>query len=325
MITYHRKMAAVAQSRGLAVASADGGSRGYNFRAGTHKWAGSELGRILRVVVGLVLVIAAYVTVIALYHSTGLGRPHEVAHGRPTADGTTVTLHVEQLQTIKGVLVANLAVSPGTELLDSQTQGLKDDLTVTVTSVVTPTKRTWSSGSLPGVFPVPLTISGDPANWPFDHYRSGPITVQLYRGAAHAPERVGDIRRPASGLERRHFRCRRRQCACPVPSGVAPIAEQRGIRHRHRRCVDRAGRGGPVRCGSNRTWPAAIPAADDNVVCGNAFAVIPLRNALPDAPPIGFWIDVTVVLWVVVALVTSMVLYILCWWWHLKPDVDETM
>lgn len=48
------------------------GSRGYNFRAGTHKWAGSELGRILRVVVGLVLVIAAYVTVIALYHSTGL-------------------------------------------------------------------------------------------------------------------------------------------------------------------------------------------------------------------------------------------------------------
>ncbi|WP_152411456.1 DUF4436 family protein, partial [Mycobacterium tuberculosis] len=41
--------------------------------------------------------------------------------------------------------------------------------------------------------------------------------------------------------------------------------------------------------------------------------------------PIGFWIDVTVVLWVVVALVTSMVLYILCWWWHLKPDVDETM
>lgn len=166
------------------------GSRGYNFRAGTHKWAGSELGRILRVVVGLVLVIAAYVTVIALYHSTGLGRPHEVAHGRPTADGTTVTLHVEQLQTIKGVLVANLAVSPGTELLDSQTQGLKDDLTVTVTSVVTPTKRTWSSGSLPGVFPVPLTISGDPANWPFDHYRSGPITVQLYRGAAHAPERV---------------------------------------------------------------------------------------------------------------------------------------
>lgn len=62
------------------------------------------------------------------------------------------------------------------------------------------------------------------------------------------------------------------------------------------------------------TWYAAM-----------LFAVIPLRNALPDAPPIGFWIDVTVVLWVVVALVTSMVLYILCWWWHLKPDVDETM
>lgn len=244
------------------------GSRGYNFRAGTHKWAGSELGRILRVVVGLVLVIAAYVTVIALYHSTGLGRPHEVAHGRPTADGTTVTLHVEQLQTIKGVLVANLAVSPGTELLDSQTQGLKDDLTVTVTSVVTPTKRTWSSGSLPGVFPVPLTISGDPANWPFDHYRSGPITVQLYRGAAHAPERVsvtfvdrlpgwnvdisgvGDANVPAP------YRVGLHRSPRSVAFGTVIVGVLIAL---------------AVRCGSNRTWPAAIPAADDNVVCGNAF------------------------------------------------------
>lgn len=302
------------------------GSRGYNFRAGTHKWAGSELGRILRVVVGLVLVIAAYVTVIALYHSTGLGRPHEVAHGRPTADGTTVTLHVEQLQTIKGVLVANLAVSPRTELLDSQTQGLKDDLTVTVTSVVTPTKRTWSSGSLPGVFPVPLTISGDPANWPFDHYRSGPITVQLYRGAAHAPERVsvtfvdrlpgwnvdisgvGDANVPAP------YRVGLHRSPSSVAFGTVIVGVLIALAGVGLFVVVQTARGRRQFQPPMTTWYAAM-----------LFAVIPLRNALPDAPPIGFWIDVTVVLWVVVALVTSMVLYILCWWWHLKPDVDETM
>ncbi len=54
------------------------------------------------------------------------------------------------------------------------------------------------------------------------------------------------------------------------------------------------------------------------------FAVVPLRNALPDAPPMGgTWVDVTVVLWVVVALVASMSMYVACWWRHLKPEVDD--
>jgi hypothetical protein len=46
---------------------------------------------------------------------------------------------------------------------------------------------------------------------------------------------------------------------------------------------------------------------------------VPLRNALPDSPPIGVFIDVTIVLWVTVILVISMGLYISCWWRHLRP------
>ena len=60
------------------------------------------------------------------------------------------------------------------------------------------------------------------------------------------------------------------------------------------------------------TWYAAM-----------LFAVMPLRNALPDSPPFGAWIDVTVVLWVIVVLVVSMTLYIACWWRHLRPDADK--
>ena len=60
------------------------------------------------------------------------------------------------------------------------------------------------------------------------------------------------------------------------------------------------------------TWYAAM-----------LFAVMPLRNALPDSPPFGAWIDVTVVLWVIVVLVISMTLYISCWWRHLRPDADK--
>jgi Domain of unknown function (DUF4436) len=43
-------------------------------------------------------------------------------------------------------------------------------------------------------------------------------------------------------------------------------------------------------------------------------AVVPLRNALPGSPAFGRWIDLTIVLWVLVALVVSMLLYIAAWW-----------
>ena len=51
------------------------------------------------------------------------------------------------------------------------------------------------------------------------------------------------------------------------------------------------------------TWYAAM-----------LFAVVPLRNALRRSPALGSWIDLTIVLWVLVALVVSMLLYIAPWW-----------
>ena len=60
------------------------------------------------------------------------------------------------------------------------------------------------------------------------------------------------------------------------------------------------------------TWYAAM-----------LFAVIPLRNALPDAPPVGSWVDVTVTLWVIVVLAMSMLLDVFCWWRHLRPEPEN--
>ncbi|WP_236746664.1 DUF4436 family protein, partial [Mycobacteroides abscessus] len=44
------------------------------------------------------------------------------------------------------------------------------------------------------------------------------------------------------------------------------------------------------------------------------FAIVPLRNILPGAPPPGAWIDQALVLWVLIALVVAMVLYVEAWW-----------
>jgi hypothetical protein len=273
-------------------------------------------------IAGLVVVfIAAYATTIALYAKSGCGCPRQLTQGQAAPDGTTVTIDLQELQSVKGALTASVTVTPGAQLLDPQTGGLTQDLSVAVHSAVTPTKRTWTMGMVPGVFPVPLAISGDPSDWPFDHYHSGPITVDLFRGAAQTPERASvtfvdrvpgwtlDVPVGGKAGVPEPYRVELRRS----PSTAAFAAVIVGV------LLALAGIAAFVAIQTARdrrkfqppmtTWYAAM-----------LFAVVPLRNALPDSPPIGSWIDVTVTLWVIVVLVMSMLLYIYCWWRHLRPD-----
>jgi len=277
-----------------------------------------------RGIAGVAVFVAAYAATIVLYSNTGMGRPHEITHGRPSADETTVTFDIEDLQSVKGVLTANLTVAPGPELLDPVTHGLKEDLTVAVTSVVVPTKRTWLRGGVPGVFPVPLTTSGDPSSWPFDRYQTGPITVELFR-EGKAPERasvtfwdripgwkVGVLGASNAATPTPYQVVLHRS-----PSTAAFAAVILGV------LITLAGLALFVAVQTARgrreffppltTWYAAL-----------LFSVVPLRNALPDAPPIGFWIDVTVVLWVIVVLVISMALYVFAWWQQRPTSTKPT-
>lgn len=273
-------------------------------------------------VVGLVVLIAAYVATIALYAGTGLGRPHGLVDGRTTADGTTVIMDIEELQSVKGVLTANLTVDPGPELLDPETSGLNEELTVVVTSVIAPTKRTWPKGAVPGVFPVPLTITGDPSNWPFDHYFSGPITVELSHGGVRERAwvtfvdripgwKVG-IRAAGIGAEPAPYRVELHRSPSTAAFATVVVAVLIAIAGMALFVAVQTARGRRKFQPPMTTWYAAL-----------LFSVVPLRHALPDPPPIGFWIDVTVVLWVIVVLVVSMMLYVYCWWRDLAPAPDK--
>jgi hypothetical protein len=271
-------------------------------------------------IVGVVVFIAAYVTSIVLYVTSGMSHPHQVTESQSDSDGTTVTLDLEDIRSNNSVLVGNLTVTPGSALLDPVTHRLKEDLNVEVTSSVTPSKRTWPKGTLPDVCPVSLILSGDVADWPFDDYRSKPIAVELDRGPAEVPERatvtfvdrllgwgvsttqVGKADMPAP------YQLNFTRTSSTVAFGVVIVGVYLAL----------AGLGLFVAVQTRRdrrpfqppmtTWYAAM-----------LFAVMPLRNAVPDSPPFGSWIDVTVVLWVIVVLVISMTIYISCWWRHLKP------
>ncbi|MCV7103335.1 DUF4436 domain-containing protein [Mycobacterium palustre] len=272
--------------------------------------------------IGLVaLFVVTYAITVGLYARSGCGCPLQVTQGRPTADGTTVTIDLQELQAVRGVLNGNVTVSPGSDLLDPLTGGLRDDLTVAVHSAVTPSRRSWAKGTVPGVFAVPLPIAGDSSDYPFDHYRTGPITVDLFRGTSQVPQRVSVA-----------FVDRLPGWKVGVPAGAKtdPPAPYRIEVHRSLStaafaavivamliAVAAIGLVVAVQTLRDRrkfqppmtTWYAAM-----------LFAVMPLRNALPDTPPIGSWIDVTITLWVIVALVNAMLIYIVCWWRHLKPE-----
>jgi hypothetical protein len=268
----------------------------------------------LRVVVLVGVVACAMLTSIVLYVD-GAGSQRISVQGGPTGSGTTVTLDVVNIQNTYSELVGDLIVKPGPELLDPATDGLKQDLTVAVTSATTPIRRTWSKGMLPGVFPVPITLARDVERWPFDSYYTGPITVSLFNGSGELPERANitfvdrltgwkvDVHRVnnANALAPYEVDLQRSPstmvfaivilCIFVAIAAVGLFVAIQTVRD-------------PRRFQSPMTtWYAAM-----------LFAVLPLRNALPGSPSFGSWIDLTIVMWVLVALVVSMLLYIGAWW-----------
>ena len=283
------------------------------------RWPRMRLG-----VVMLVVVACTMLTSVVLYVDGAASQPIPT-HGAPTSGGTTVTLDVVSISNTYNELVGDLIIRPGPELVDPATDGLKQDLTVAVTSVTTPVRRTYSKGMLPGVFPVPLTLARDVERWPFDTYYTGPITVTLFTGAAQTPERanvtfvdrlagwkVGVARvNSANALAPYEVQLQRSPstmlfaitilCIFVAIAAVGLFVAIQTTRD-------------PRRFQSPMTtWYAAM-----------LFAVVPLRNALPGSPAFGSWIDLTIVLWVLVALVVSMLLYIGAWWRATSKATSKT-
>jgi hypothetical protein len=267
-------------------------------------------------VIGLVVaVVAAYVASVALYATSGGHHHPEIPAG---GDRSAATLIIEDIQSDYSVLTANLSISPGSALLDPQTQHLNEDLSLRVRSVATPTRRTWTKGMLPGVFPVPLTIAGEIENWPFDQYGSGPVEIELMHGPDNVPERVpvtfvnhlAGWQLSVDGSGPYQVSVHRSPSVGAfgiVILGVLIAIAGLGLFVAIQTARDRRKFQPPM-----TTWYAAM-----------LFAVVPLRNALPGSPPFGGWVDITIVLWVLVVLVISMLLYIACWWRHLRPDAEK--
>jgi hypothetical protein len=264
--------------------------------------------------IALVVVACAMITSVVLYID-GAASQRVSTHGAAASGGTTVTLDLVNIQNNYSELVGDLIVRPGPALIDPATDGLKQDLTVMVTSTTTPIKRTWVKGMLPGIFPVPITLAHDVERWPFDSYYTGPVTVSLFTGAAQLPERADvtfidrlagwkvQVNRVNNASARAPYEVDLQRSASTLIFALVILCIFVAIAAVGLFVAIQTTRD-PSRFQSPMTtWYAAM-----------LFAVVPLRNALPGSPAFGSWIDLTIVLWVLVALVVSMLLYIAAWW-----------
>ena len=272
-------------------------------------WSRKRLG-----IVALVgVVVCAMVTSAVLYRDD-VASQRLPTHRTAASGGTTVTLNVVTVSNNYDELVGDLIVKPGPALVDSATDGLNQDLTVAVTSTTKPIRRTWSKGTLPGVFPVPLTLARNAERWPFDSYYTGPITVELFAGAGQVAERANvtfvdrvtgwklQVNRVTNANSTSPYVVELQRSASTMLFAFVILLIFVAI----------AGIGLYVAIQTHRD-PSKFQAPLTTWYAAMLFAVIPLRNSLPGSPVFGSWIDLTIVLWVLAALVISMVLYIAAW------------
>ena len=282
----------------------------------------AKLSTNTRIVLGLVIFVVAYGLSIWLYVSSGINHRHQISTGAQSNDVTKVTVDIEEVKSSSSDLILNISVIPGPALMEGGT--LKEDLSMTANSAVQANKRTWPKGTVPRVLRVSISLTGEIANWPLDRYETGPINVQLLSGPAQVAEPsvvtlvdrlLGweiDVSRVSNSDPNSAYRLSLHRSWGTAAFGVVILGVLITLAGLSLFVAIKTVRNKRKFQPPMTTWYAAM-----------LFAVMPLRNALPDSPPFGSWMDITVVLWVIVVLTISLVLYIVCWWRHLAPDYDK--
>lgn len=263
---------------------------------------------------GAVLAVAAvYVAVIVAYALGGHGdEPDDRA---PAANGALVYLDVNAVSGETFSLQARASVYPGSDLLDGD-GNLRGAMTIEVAPAASADSVTFAAGSRVGSQPVSLYADGDIRHWPFDRYTVSDVQVLAFTGtgagrvavpvdvavtdsltswsvdASETDAGAGkalDIRVARTGATVGFSIA---MCVVlvilPVCTLFVAIQTLRGRKEFLPPIV---------------TWFAVM-----------LFAVLPIRNLFPGSPPIGSWVDYTVVLWVVMGLTAALALYVTAWW-----------
>jgi hypothetical protein len=274
----------------------------------------------------LLVVITAYALSLFGVHllekSEGPLPPLDLSQGG--GDATIVQLRLEELKPVANRLTVNVLVYPGISAYDNRYDVLGTNVDVRLYPTSDLGDLHYPKGKAPAQLSTTIEAHGDPGNWPFDSYKTEPLSADAFVGSGDNLKKVPARVEVTGELDGWAVIVNRVKDPAALPTARAtdngnvvitlrrakgPLIFDLGI------CLVLISLPTlallvaiPMALGRRKflppfaTWYAA-----------NLFAIVPLRNILPGAPPPGSWIDQAIVQWVLIALVTAMSLYIFAW------------
>jgi Domain of unknown function (DUF4436) len=277
-----------------------------------------------RVLIGFGIVVA----VLTVYFLSLMG-VHLLAKSAPPLppvdlskfekDDTVVSVRLDDLKPVANRLSVNVNVYPQDSLYDQEMGVLKTDAAVRLYPENDLGDLQYPKGKAPSQVATVLIAHGSPGNWPFDTYTTDVISADVFTGQYHerVPARVevtGSLDgwdatvtrvhdpddKDADSLDNVKITLHRSKGTlvfdvgiCLVLAALPALALWVAI---------------PMALGRTSflppfsTWYAAM-----------LFAIVPLRNIFPGNPPPGSWIDQAFVLWVLIAMIAAMTLFVIAW------------
>lgn len=257
-----------------------------------------------------------------LQRSEGPLPPLDLSQGG--GDATIVQLRLEELKPVANRLSVEVLAYPGVAQYDNRFDVLANDVAVRLYPTSDLGDLQYPKGKAPAQLSTTIEAHGDPGNWPFDSYQTEPIAADAFVGSGENRKKVPARVEVTGALDGWEISVNRMHDPSALPTSRAtdngnvvitlkrakgPLIFDLGI------CLVLISLPTlallvaiPMALGRRKflppfaTWYAA-----------NLFAIVPLRNILPGAPPPGSWIDQAIVQWVLIALVTAMSLYIVAW------------
>ncbi|MDG4667513.1 DUF4436 domain-containing protein [Mycobacterium sp. 236(2023)] len=241
-----------------------------------------------------------------------------------TGDGseTVVLVTITGIKTLDNKVDAKVLIIPEDGMLDPRLDVLTEDLSVRLYPWNTLGDLKFPAGASPAEVTTTIDVGGDPTTWPLDSYSTDAISADVLVGEGDArefqPARV-EIEAAIQGWNITS------ETVPPSPQSYSEPGDE-AVQINFKRAL------GPLAFDIGiclvlimlptlalstslkvffrkkefqmpfLTWYAAM-----------LFAIVPLRNILPGAPPPGAWIDILLIMWVIIGLVASMLVYVVIW------------
>ncbi|WP_235632211.1 DUF4436 domain-containing protein [Mycolicibacterium rutilum] len=239
------------------------------------------------------------------------------------SEDTVVQVKLHSIDTVDNEVEAKVVVFPAEDHLNTALNVVNTDVAVRLflDEVNLAQDLETPNGRLPAEMSTTIIAEGDPDKWPFDSYTIGALGADVLVGSGDdrtfEPARV-EVTGTLNGWDITSTR-----------SG--PVTQSSGEGDYETVTLSRA-RGALAfdlgLCLVLITLPALALFVSIEMLRGRKnflppfstwyaamlFAIVPIRNFMPGAPPPGAWIDQALVLWVLLALTAAMVLYFIAWW-----------